>query len=275
MINFAPNNALLSLLTPNNPTTTAVAAQPQTSSTPQHTLGFPNGNTAASLLPSFSGTPANTTGSSIFAGLMNPAGTISPFTQQGQTPLAGMNPMPAATAPSGSDALGLAGLDQLLAGANQFASSMPPSLAGAGAAGGISPTLAQRQALAPAPQGSPTIVLTGDALAKLQEGQNPSEAMAENPETQAALNAKIEALRAKIEEQEGLPKSTEALAKITSLENQLAELQKTKTPTGWQTRVETLEAQIRDLKAKATATTPKPTGRTVVAQGTKPTSKTT
>jgi hypothetical protein len=270
MINFAPNNALLSLLTPNNPTTTAVAAQPQTSSTPQHTLGFPNGNTAASLLPSFSGTPAN---GSIFAGLMNPAGTISPFTQQGQTPLAGMNPMPAATAPSGNDALGLAGLDQLLAGANQFVASMPPSSAGAGAAG-ISPS-ASRQAVAPAPQGSPTIVLTGAALKELQEGQVSSAGTEENPETQEALNAKIEALTAEIKGSKGLPGSTEALAKITSLENQLVELQKTKTATGWQTRVETLEAQIKDLRAKTTDTTPKPTPRPVVAQGTKPTSKTT
>lgn len=272
MINFAPNNnVLLSLLTSNNPTTTAVAAQPQTSSTPQHTLGFPNGNTAASLLPSFSGTPAN---GSIFADLMNPAGTISPFTQQGQTPLAGMNPMPAATTPSGNDALGLGGLEQFLIGVNQYIASKPPSSAGASTAGGISPTLAPRQAVTAAPQGSPMIVLTAGDLAKLQ-GQNPSEATAADPETQVELNAKIEALTAKITEQEGLPKSTEALAKITSLENQLAELQKTKTPTGWQTRVETLEAQIRDLKAKATATTPKPTPRPVLAQGTKPTSKTT
>ena len=86
----------------------------------------------------------------------------------------------------------------------------------------------------------------------------------------------IDELTAEIEEQEGLSGSTEALAKITLLENQLAELQKTRTPTGWQTRVETLEAQIKALKAKATpiaksTLTPRP----VVAQGTKPTSKTT
>jgi hypothetical protein len=271
MINFAPNNALLSLLTPNNPTTTAVAAQPQTSSTPQHTLGFPTVNAAASLLPSFSGTPAN---GSIFAGLMNPAGTNSPFTQQGQTPLAGMNTMPAATAPSGSDALGLAGLDQLLAGANKFVSSMPPSLAGASAAGGISPT-APRQAVAPAPQGSPTIVLTPGALKELQKGQDSTAGTEENPETQEALNAKIEALTAEIKGRKGLPGSTEALAKIASLETQLAELKDAQNKTGWQTRVETLEDQIRGLKDKATATTPKPKNSPVVAQQAKSKLKTT
>ncbi|MFN9692036.1 MAG: hypothetical protein ACK551_08065 [Vampirovibrionales bacterium] len=273
MINFAPNNnALLSLLTSNNPTTTAVAGQPQTPSIPQQqTFGFPTVNAAANPLPSFSGAAANGTGSSIFAGLMNPN------TQQGQTPLTGTNPMfaqPATTAPSGNDALGLAGLDQLLAGANQFVASMPPSLAGASAAGGISPT-APRQAVAPAPQGSPTIVLTPGALKELQEGQNLSEATAENPETQAALNAKIEALTAEINKQEGLPKSTEALAKIASLETQLAELQDAQNKTGWQTRVETLEDQIRALKDKATATTPKPKTSPVVAQAAKSKLKTT
>ena len=272
MINFAPapNNALLSLLTPNNPTTTAVAAQPQIPSTPQQTFGFATGNAAASPLPTFSGASAN---GSIFAGLMNPN------TQQGQTPLTGTNPMfaqPATTAPSGSDALGLGGLEQFLTGVNQYLASKPPSLAGASTAGGISPTLAPRQAIAAAPQDSPMIVLTGDALAKLQEGQNPTEARDADPETQVELNAKIEALTAKIKEQKGLSGSTESLAKIALLENQLAELQKTNTQTEWQTRVETLEGQIRALKAKATPiakSTPRP--RPVVAQAAKSTSKTT
>ena len=276
MINIAPNNnALLSLFTSNNPTTTAVAAQPQTSSIPQQTFGFTTGNAAANALPSFSGAPANGTGSSIFAGLMNPAGTNSRFTQQGQTPLTGMNNMPAATAPSGSDALGLAGLDQLLAGANQFVSSMPPSLAGASTAGSISPTLAPRQAVAAAPQGSPMIVLTGDTLAKLQAGQISTRATAENTETQAELNAKIEALTAEIKEEEGLPGSSEALAKIASLETQLAQLQKTNTQTGWETRVKTLEEQIRALKKGPPIAKSTPTPRPVVAQADKPKLKTT
>ncbi len=279
MINFAPapNNALLSLLNSNNPTTTAVAAQPLTPSTPQQTFGFTTGNAAASLLPSFSGAPANGTGSSIFAGLMNPAGTNSRFTQQGQTPLTGMNTMPAATAPSGSDALGLAGLDQLLAGANQYASTMQTSPTGVNTAG-IPPANAPRSAsfapLAPQGQGSPMIVLTGDALAKLQEGQNPTEARDADPETQEALNAKIKELEAKITKAKGTPSSDSEL-RIVALERQLAEARINQNDSALQARLDDAEKQIRALKAKATATTPKRTSRLVVAQAAKPTSKTT
>jgi hypothetical protein len=271
MINFAPNNnVLLSLLTPNNPTTTAVAAQPQTSSTPQHTLGFPNGNTAASLLPSFSGTPAN---GSIFAGLMNPAGTNSPFTQQGQTPLAGMNTMPAATAPSGTDALGLAGLDQLLAGANKFASSMPPSLAGASTAGGISPTAPRSAALPTTPQTIALVLPLGYDPKQLQQGQNPTEEAQSSPED-LDLEAKIKKLEAEITEAKGTPSSDSEL-RIVALEKKLAEAKINKNGSALQARLDYAEEQIRALKKGAPIAKSTATPRPVVAQGTKPTSKTT
>ncbi len=266
MINFAPapNNALLSLLTPNNPTTTAVAAQPQIPSTPQQTLGFATGNAAASPLPTFSGASAN---GSIFAGLMNPN------TQQGQTPLTGTNPMfaqPATTAPSGSDPLGLNGLRDIEKQATDFLALVPSSSPTVVNTAGIPPTNAPRSAsfapLASQGQGSPMIVLTSDALEKLKAGQSSPEDL--------DLQAKIKDLESQIAKAKNTP-STDTAQKIEALEKQLAEAKSNRNDEALQARLDDAQEQIRALKrgapiAKSTAT-PKP----VVAQAAKSTSKTT
>jgi hypothetical protein len=201
---------------------------------------------------------------------------MNPNTQEGQTSLTGTNPMfaqPATRAPSGNNDLGLAGLEQFLIGVNQYIASKPPSSAGASTAGGISPTLAPRQAVTAAPQGSPMIVLTGDALAKLQEGQNSTGATQSSPED-LDLEAKIEKLEAEITEAKGTPSSDSEL-KIVALEKKLAEAKINKKGSALQARLDYAEEQIRALKKGAPIAKSTATPRPVVAQGTKPTSKTT
>jgi len=112
--------------------------------------------------------------------------------------------VPPLSSGSGSGNPELQGLDQLLASANQYVTTIPSSSSTVASPTAI-PTTAPRQASIP--QASPTIVLTGDALKQLQEGQNRPEETEEteenpdtpeNPETQEALIARTKDLEDKI-----------------------------------------------------------------------------
>jgi hypothetical protein len=243
MINIAPNNpTLYNFLNPNNQATPQIntvqnqqvsaLSFPQTPNTGMNPLSF-NG---ASLV--------NTSGNSVFANQIPPNGTnpmfATPASNTGMSNGLGFDPNAITT-----------GFEQQ---ANQFLAQIPPSSpTGAGTTG--IPANAPRQASIPSlvPQGSNTIVLTAGAIEKLQQGQNPTGATAEDPESEEALVARTKKLEDELKEAKGAFGTSETLEKIASLEEELARLKDTKNQTNLTERLKGLEAQIASLKEKKEA----------------------
>jgi hypothetical protein len=149
------NNALMAYLNPSTANTTL----PVTQQTQQLTPTYRTSN-----LPSFTATNPSTTGTSIFANQVPPTGMNLQFAESPVPQNYGVVPPPS------PDNSVLQGLDQLLASANQYVTTIPSSSSSAVASPTAIPTTAPRQASIP--QASPTIVLTVDALKQLQKGKN-------------------------------------------------------------------------------------------------------
>ena len=253
------NNALMAYLNPSTANTTL----PVTQQTQQLTPTYRTSN-----LPSFTATNPSTTGTSIFANQVPPTGMNLQFAESPVPQNYGV--VPPLSSGSGSGNPELQGLDQLLASANQYVTTIPSSSSSAVASPTAIPTTAPRQASIQ--QEPPTIVLTGDALKQLQEGQNRTKETEENPETQEVLIERTMDLENKITEAKRESKTSETLEEIASLEKQLAEVKDPNKQTDWPERLRKLEAEIASLKSSkkpdvAKTNVPKPTVKPNVPKG--------
>ena len=286
MINIAPNNpTLYNFLNPNNQATTSVNngqtfAQP----TASNQFGIVPPQAFPTMNPQSFSMPAN---GNMFA------------QQQGQTPFSGTpnafqfaNQAPTATASSGGDPLGMNGLDQLLAGANQFVASMPPSSAGASTTG--IPVNAPQQDLrqattSQAPQQIAFILPEGFKASDLnnQETEEAQGSTEETPEIQG-LRKSLNGLEEKVsylKGTNGLDRSPEMNKKIQEFQNKVDALrtkienlesnQPNNPQTALESKIDELTKKMDDLKKnnpKETASVPnkKPTVPTTVAKAPAP-----
>lgn len=251
------NNALMAYLNPSTANTTL----PVTQQTQQLTPTYRTSN-----LPSFTATNPSTTGTSIFANQVPPTGMNLQFAESPVPQNYGV--VPPLSSGSGSGNPELQGLDQLLASANQYVTTIPSSSSAVASPTAI-PTTAPRQASIP--QASPTIVL----IKQLQEGQNRPEETEEteenpdtpeNPETQEALIARTKDLEDKITKAKLESKTSETLKKIASLEQQLADVKDPNKQADLLGRLRKLEAEIASLKSSkkpdvAKTNVPKPAAK--------------